>query len=366
VTAAAGRGASEATELLRETRSIVERAVGERAFPGAVIAAGTRDGSAVGAFGHLTYDADASAVTPQTVYDLASLTKVLVTTTAAILLHGDGRLDLETPVSALVPSFSGVEREGVKVWHLLTHSSGLEWWAPLYRELSGPQAYVDRIARSPLGYAPGTRSVYSDFGFILLGAALEGLAGEPLEGFVTRRVFAPLGLEATRFCPPVEWRGRTAPTEVCAWRGRLVHGEVHDENAYAMGGIAPQAGLFGTAPDLARFARMVLGDGVWEGQRLLASQSLELFTRRAGIPGSTRALGWDTPNDHGYSTAGTLLSRTAFGHIGFTGTSLWIERERGLFCVLLTNRVHPSRHNESIRWVRPAVTDAFVRVALDR
>jgi CubicO group peptidase (beta-lactamase class C family) len=346
----------------REVAELLERAVAERAFPGAVLAAGATGGPVhVSAHGRLTYAPDSAAVGRDTIYDLASLTKVVVTTTMAMMLFEDGALDLEAPVSLQVPAFRGGGKERVSAAQLLSHSSGIAWWAPLFKELTGRDAFLVRICEMPLEYEPGTKAVYSDFGFILLGEVLERIAGESLDSFVRARLLVPLGMTDTGYRPSVSVRPRIAPTEECAWRGRLVWGEVHDENAYAMGGVAPQAGLFASATDLARFAGLLLGGGAAQGRRLLRPETIERFTRRVGVAGATRALGWDTPNDEGYSTAGRLMSRRAYGHIGFTGTSLWIDPERSVYVVFLTNRVHPTRANDKIRGVRPAVTDAAVR-----
>jgi CubicO group peptidase (beta-lactamase class C family) len=353
---------SASSDTWREAGEILDRAVAARAFPGAVLSIGGLDlADATLARGRLRYTPESPAVRPDTIYDLASLTKVLVTTTMAMMLYEDGRLDLDEPVSGRLPAFRGGGKEDARLWHLLSHSSGVAWWAPLFKELSGRAAYVARICEMPLDYEPGTKAVYSDFGFILLGEVLEALAGESLDVFIRQRLFEPLGMADCAYRPPVGWRERIAPTEECPWRRRLVWGEVHDENAYAMGGVAPQAGLFGTGPDLARFARLFLARGMAGGRRLLREETIERFTRRLAIPGATRALGWDTPNAQGYSTAGELLSRRAYGHIGFTGTSLWIDPERALFVILLSNRVHPTRDNNAIRAVRPAVADAVVR-----
>jgi len=331
------------------------------AFPGGVLAVGSR-GSLIHLhpFGRLTYEADAPPVTADTLYDLASLTKVVATTTMAMILVDEGRLDLDRPVRDFLPGFQGPGKDAVTVRHLLTHSSGLPAVAPLYKEIQGRQAFVERIQAMDLEYPPGSRSVYSDLGIILLGEILERVAGRPLEAFVRARVFEPLGMRDTLFRPPAELRPRIAPTEIDPWRGRLVHGEVHDENAYAMGGVAPHAGLFGTAGDLARFAQMLLNGGKLDGRRIVSSETVELFTRRTGIPGSDRALGWDTKSAEG-SSAGTFFSPRSFGHTGFTGTSIWIDPERRIFVILLTNRVHPTRENNLIREPRPGVADAVVR-----
>jgi CubicO group peptidase (beta-lactamase class C family) len=350
---------------LAEVDRIVAKAVQERAFPGAVVAVG-RGGALVHLqpFGRLTYDADAPAVRSDTLYDLASLTKIVVTTTAVLMLTDEGKMDPERPVSTFLPEFRGGAKDRVTVTQLLAHASGLDWWAPLYQELTGKDAFVRRIAAAPLVYEPGTRSLYSDLGIILLGEIVERVSGKALDAFARERIFAPLGMRDTGFRPGPELLARVAPTEDDPWRGRVLRGEVHDENAFAMGGIAPHAGLFGTAHDLARFAQMWLWGGVYDHHRFAARALVERFAQPAGIPGSTRALGWDTPSAEG-SSAGTLFSRRSFGHTGFTGTSLWIDPERELFVVLLTNRVHPTRANDAIKAVRAAVADAVVR-ALER
>jgi CubicO group peptidase (beta-lactamase class C family) len=227
-----------------------------------------------------------------------------------------------------------------------------------------------------LAFEPGAKTVYSDLGIILLGDILERVSGTPFEELARRRVLGPLGMKDTGYRPAAALLERIAPTENDSWRGRVVRGEVHDENAAALGGVAPHAGLFGTAPDLAHLAQMLLDGGTFAGQRIVSRATVELFTERAGVPVSSRALGWDTPADEsgqrsavpgepGYSSAGTLLSARSFGHTGFTGTSMWMDPERELYVILLTNRVHPTRDNNEIRAVRAQVADAVVR-ALDR
>lgn len=346
-----------------EVDRVLEDFVEQRAFPGAVVAVGYRGALIhLQAFGKLSYDTDARAVTTDTLYDLASLTKVIATTTMAMILVDEERLDLDAPIQDFLPLFTGEGKEEVTVRHLLTHSSGIDWWAPLYQEIQGKAAYLERIQAMPLVNPPGSKTVYSDLGLILLGEILERVAGDPLGVFAFNRVFKPLGMKSTLYKPGPELLDRIAPTEEDpAWRGRLVHGEVHDENAFALGGVAPHAGLFGTAGDLARLAQMILNGGVFEHRRIVSRATLAEFTQRADIlPDSTRALGWDTKSPEG-SSAGTLFSPNSFGHTGFTGTSIWIDPERELFVILLTNRVHPTRDNQLIRKARPAVADAVVR-----
>jgi CubicO group peptidase (beta-lactamase class C family) len=357
---------------LAQVDRLLESAVSARAFPGAILAIG-RGGSLVRlrAFGRLSYDPGSPEVRTNTLYDLASLTKVVVTTTVAMMLVDDGRLDLDERVVSLVPGFTGGRKDEVRVRQLLTHSGGLLWWAPLYEELRGREAYLERILEMDLDYPPGARSVYSDLGVILLGEVLERVAGEPLEAIARRRLFEPLGMVDTRYRPPVGLRSRIAPTERDPWRGRILLGEVHDENAFALGGVAPHAGLFSTAGDLARFAQALLNGGEMDGRRIVNRSTVEQFTRRAGVARSTRALGWDTPTngedprssvpgEPGYSSAGSLFSPRAFGHTGFTGTSVWMDPDRQLFLILLSNRVHPTRENRRIGRVRARLADAVV------
>ncbi len=341
---------------------VVKDAVERRAFPGGVVAVGHQGALAhLAAFGKQTYDADATPVDERTIYDLASLTKVIVTTTMAMILVDEGKLDLDKPVSAFIPAFKGGLKDKVTVRHLLTHSGGQAGGVTyLYKDVKGKEAYVKYIAGLDLLYEPGTKTLYTDLGEILLGEVLERVAGQDLESFAKERIFGPLGMTDTTFRPAPALLPRIAPTENDPWRGRVVRGEVHDENAFAMGGVAPHAGLFGTAGDVARFAQMLLYGGVFEHQRIVSRETVEKFTTRAGlVPDSSRALGWDTPSEN--SSAGDLFGPRSFGHTGFTGTSMWMDPDRGLFVVLLTNRVHPTRENNAIRDVRRAVADAVVR-----
>lgn len=338
---------------------VIDRALASKAFPGGVVAVG-RDGALVHLrpFGHLSYDAGAPAVKADTIYDLASLTKVIVTATTAMILVDEGKLDITRPVSAFIPEFRGGAKDKVTVEHLLTHSSGIDWWAPLYEEIAGQPEYVKRIVAMDLKSEPGAKALYSDLGLILLGEVLQRLTGESLEAFAKKHILEPLGMKDTRYRPGQELLPRIAPAEVVAERGGLVHGVVHDENAMALGGVAPHAGLFGTAPDLARFAQMMLNGGVLEHKRIVSRATIERFTAERRVPGSSRAYGWEKPTAE--NSAGARLSPLAFGHTGFTGTSMWIDPAQKLFVILLTNRVHPTRENNQIRQVRKDVHNAVV------
>jgi CubicO group peptidase (beta-lactamase class C family) len=358
---------------------VLNRAIADRAFPGAVLAVGNKGEFAIHAFGHHTYDAKSPAVTTDTIYDLASLTKPIVTATAVAMLVEQGRLQLDMPIARYLPEWaSGPQpdwRARVTLQHLLTHSSGLPPHKPYYNEVSpasnrprstdsatppGKAAILARIFAEPLEAEPGTRALYSDLSFILLGEIVERMTGQPLAQFARERIFTPLGMADAQFNPGRSLRPRIAPTEQDdAWRRRLVHGEAHDENCFAMGGVCGHAGLFATAGDLAPFAQMLLNGGVYAHQRLLRRSTVRLFTSRTDVAGTSRALGWVVPTDP--SSSGSYFSAASFGHTGYTGTSLWLDPERELFVILLTNRVHPTRANTQIDAVRPALHDAVVQ-----
>lgn len=336
---------------------LIDSAIAQRAFPGAVVAIGRRDTVLyLEAFGRLDYSGGAR-VTTRTVYDVASLTKVVGLTTAIMMLVEEGRVDLDAPVRRYVRRFGREHDSTITVRRLLTHSSGLPAWRPLWQRARSRREVFDLAGAEPLEYSPGTRMVYSDLGAIVLTDMVETLTGQRLDRFLESRLFRPLDMRQTRFRPPRSWRPRIAPTEVdTVYRRRLVWGEVHDENAFAMEGVSGHAGLFSTAPDLARFAQLMLR----EGAPLLGAETVRLFARRQDPTLSHRALGWETPN--GQNSAGSRLSPRAFGHTGFTGTSLWIDPERDLFVILLTNRVHPTRDNTRIFEVRRRLADLAVGV----
>ena len=300
-------------------------------------------------------------------YDVASLTKPIVTTTAAMILVQQERLDLDQSVTNYLPEFALATksdpdtswRSQVTIRMLLLHDSGLPAHRDFYKDAKGHDALVALALAEPLIHKPGTQVEYSDIGFILLGEIIERLTGEGLDAFAKQEIFEPLGLDHSMFNPSRRLRDDIAPTEIdSAFRKRLVWGEVHDENAWAMGGISGHAGLFSTAKDVATFAQMILNGGIHAHQRLLSRDVIDKFTERQTIGNSARALGWDVPVQP--SSSGRYFSPESFGHTGFTGTSLWIDPERGLFVILLTNRGDPTRANEKIRQVRPALHDAIV------
>ena len=333
-------------------RQLLEAGVADGAYPAAVLEVGREAGvSWRHATGRLTYEPDAAAASEETIFDLASLTKVIVTTTLAMRLEERRAVRLSDPVSAWVPAWRGRDRAHVRVRDLLEHCGGLTAWMPFYREQRGRADMAEAICALPLEYRPWTQAIYSDLGFMLLGFILEDAGGARLD-----QQFASVfnGL-AMHFGSREEWRARTAPTELDPWRGRMLRGEVHDENAWALGGVAGHAGLFGTAPAVGAFARRVLA--TCDADTALARrETLARFTRRSTVPRSSRAAGWDTMLPT--SSCGTRLSTRAVGHTGFTGTSLWIDPERDLYIVLLTNRVHPTRGNAQLAALRPRIHDA--------
>ena len=353
-------------------RDILVAGVEAHAFPAACIEVGRHDGSRWStAVGGLTYDPYAPVATLDTIFDLASLTKVVATATLAMRAADAGRVSLNDPVSAWLPAWRGLDREQVTVRHLLTHSSGLTGYLPLYRDHTGRHEFETAICRLPLEYPPDTASIYSDLGPMLLAFVLENAAGDraarapaafdPTASFAQQfhDVASFITGEPLTFNPPRSWRPRCAPTEVDPWRGRLLAGEVHDENCWALGGAAGHAGLFGTVSAVGAFARAVLRNLAGE-ETLGHPSTMRRFSERSGVPGSSRALGWDTMLPT--SSCGTRMSPTAIGHTGFTGTSLWIDWENDLYVALLTNRVHPTRENNAHRAIRPRVHDAVVEI----
>jgi CubicO group peptidase (beta-lactamase class C family) len=338
-------------------RAILADAVAARAFPAAVVEVG-RPGGVLWreAFGTLTFDPDAPPAGRDTIFDLASLTKVIATSALAMRLVEAGRFELDEPVAARLPSWRGEDRRRVTIRDLLEHASGLTAYLPFFRDLAGRQEFEEAICRLPLEYPPRSQSIYSDLGFILAGFIIEDAGRRPLAGqFET--LAALVAPEPLLFSPSRALRGRAAPTEVDAWRGRLLAGEVHDENAWVLGGAAGHAGLFGTAGAVGAFARLVLA-AIDSGSPLARVDTMKTFVRKSDVPRSSRALGWDTMLPT--SSCGTRMSPHAIGHTGFTGTSLWIDPEADAYVVLLTNRVHPTRENEAILRIRPALHDAVM------
>jgi CubicO group peptidase (beta-lactamase class C family) len=343
------------SERLAKIDHVVERGIKAGGYPGAAVVVGRR-GAAVmeKGFGKLGWTAGSPAVSAEhTIYDLASLTKVVGTTTALMVLYDEGKVHLDDPVSTYVPGFSGGPKDQVTVRMLLEHRSGLPAGRDLWRIAHTPAEAREAVITTTLACEPGRCYEYSDLGADMLGFVVEAASGEPLDQFLDERVFKPLHMDDTFFRPADSLRSRIAPTEVTPPRGYPIRGEVHDENAYALGGVAGHAGLFSTGSDLAIFAQMMLNGGTYNGTRVVSDTTIALFTRRAA---GTRALGWDTCGGSG--SCGQYLDSEAYGHTGYTGTSLWIDPDRDMFVVLLTNRVHEARAK------RPAKVIADVRADL--
>jgi CubicO group peptidase (beta-lactamase class C family) len=353
-----------ATDLEGRLDSIIAEAIADSTTPGAAIAVG-RHGRLIllKGYGRTDWSTTAPEVTPETMYDLASLTKVVATTAAAMLLEEDGTLQLDTPVRVYLPEFDAPDKAMITPRMLLTHRAGFEAFGPLYRDTRGREAYLRAINARPLVYPPGTRAVYSDWSPIVLGLLLERIAGRTLDEFARERIFQPLGMTSTMYLPPDSLRSRIAPTEVRPDSTRPLHGTVHDENAEALGGVSGHAGLFGSARDLAAFAQMMLHGGASRAVRLFRPEAVARWTARRE-QNASRAYGWDTPAPG--SSAGRYFSPRSFGHTGFTGTSLWIDPQKDLFIVLLTNAVNPRRTHTRHFALRRAVADAVQSAVLDQ
>jgi CubicO group peptidase (beta-lactamase class C family) len=343
---------------------LVAQAITDRAFPAAVIETGTGEGMASRrAFGHLTYEEGVPPTREDTIFDLASLTKVIATTAIAMRAVDEGRIALDERVAARLPHWRGQDREDVTIADLLEHASGLTAYLPFFRDHQGRAEFERAICTMALEYAPRTQSIYSDLGFILLAFILEDAFRAPFAEVFDSVLGGALHQSCLLFNPRRELRDRCAPTELDIWRGRLLQGEVHDENCWALGGVAGHSGLFGTAEAVGMFAREILKslrDDTHEPRdsRVASPEMIARFARKSIVPGSSRALGWDTMLPT--SSCGTRMSPRAIGHTGFTGTSLWIDPERDRYVVMLTNRVHPSRDNHLIQAVRRAVHDAIL------
>ncbi|MFN2399464.1 MAG: serine hydrolase domain-containing protein [Gemmatimonadaceae bacterium] len=352
-------------ERLRAIDRVVTRGISAGGFPGAAVVVG-RKGAAVWqkGFGRIDWRTSSSRVSPtETFYDLASLTKVIATTTAVMILFDEGRISLDAPVQTYLPAFVGNSKDLVTVRHLLTHRSGLPASRDLWRITRTPEEARRVVVETPLQCSPGACFVYSDLGAIVLAMIVESVSGTTLDVFVNERVFHPLGMTNTFFRPADALRERAAPTEVTPPRGYPLRGEVHDENAYALGGVAGHAGLFSTAADLSIFAQMLLNGGEYNGVRVVSDSAIQIFSARTA---GNRALGWASADGSGGS--GQYFTDNAYGHTGFTGTSMWLDPDREMFVVLLTNRVHAARARRPgkvISDVRADLADAAAIAVMD-
>lgn len=348
----------------------LDSAVANGAAPGAVMAISYRGHRWYHGTGRLGIG-DPTVPDSLTLYDLASVTKVTALTPLALFAVSEGKLDLDAPLQRYVPEFQGPHKDSVTVRNILTHSSGLPAWRPLYLGASTREGAFAMADTTPLDTVPGVRMVYSDLGIILLTQGLERIYGHRLDTLAEERVFGPIGMTSTRYLPPKDELPRIAPTELdTTWRHRMLRGEVHDENASRLDGVSGHAGLFSDGVDMLTYGEWWISE--WELGTAASRVTYPLsrpphfaeFVTRQDLPkGSSRALGWDTPSD--VSSAGHYMSAQSFGHTGFTGTSIWIDPTRELVVVLLSNRVHPTRANQN--WgveVRGGVADRVI-LALD-
>jgi CubicO group peptidase (beta-lactamase class C family) len=329
-----------AADRLVEVDRIIERGRAAGAYPGAAVVIGRR-GAVVHqkGYGRLAWPASAPAVDPdRSVYDLASLTKAVCLTTAAMILYDEGKLPLDLRVQTVLPEFTGRWKERVTVGQLLTHRSGLPPGRRIYETATNPAQAREQVLTTRLNSMPGGVTDYSDLGPMVLGWTIERVSGMPLDQFCQTRIFEPLGMTDTRYRPPSAWRERIAPTEMYPRRGYPLRGEVHDESAFTVGGVSGNAGLFSSATDLAIFAQMMVNRGRFGERRLIADSTVRRFT---ALQRNNRSYGWMIAS--GEQGSGEFLSETTYGHAGYTGTSLWIDPERELFVIILANRVHDPR-----------------------
>ncbi|MFQ3587584.1 MAG: serine hydrolase domain-containing protein [Fimbriimonadaceae bacterium] len=353
--------------------SLCEEGIRDGAFPGAAFAVGTPDSLGLGVAGRQRFDAESPAVDPGTIWDLASLSKVVGTTSAALFLHEEGNLDLDASVVSFLPEFQGEGKNRVTVRDLLLHRSGLPAYRNYVNTHSSQEAVRRSIVRERLVYPTGERTVYSCLGFVVLQRVIESVAGCGIDRFLADRLFGPLGMSRAGYCPERAVWPRCAPTEPPEpWRAKFrsvpipesmpypfVQGEVHDPVAFCQGGVSGNAGLFASIEDMAAFGLMLVRGGQGPSRQIFCSAKLSEWTRRA-TNSSSRALGWDTRSDD--SSCGPRFGPRSYGHTGFTGTSIWVDPERSLFAVLLTNRVHPTAANLKITPFRKRFHDAVVDV----
>ncbi|QQS36777.1 MAG: serine hydrolase [Ignavibacteriales bacterium] len=340
----------------------IKESISNSAFPGAVLLIGNKDSILYQkAFGHFTYDKNSPNVSTSTIYDLASLTKVIATTTAIMLLVDRKILSLDDKVSVYIPEFGKNGKEGTTIRNLLKHNSGLPAWKKFYPDKKNKTEILDDICNITPEFKPGSKTQYSDLGFITLGIIIEKISGISLDSFCTKEIFEPLKINNTFFNPDEKNLKTTiAPTEVDNyWRSRLLQGEVHDETASIMNGVSGHAGLFSTAEDLYKLVKVLMNDGQKENTQFISQSTIKDFLKRESNTES-RLLGWDAKSKTG-SSAGQYFSDSSFGHTGFTGTSIWADPEQNLIVVFLTNRVYPSRENKKIINVRPALHDLIIK-----
>jgi CubicO group peptidase (beta-lactamase class C family) len=334
-------------------------AIADSVFPGAVVLAGNADSILYKkAFGHYTYDKTSTQVNLKSIFDLASVSKVIGTTSAAMILFDEGMLDLDKAVGYYLPEFSNNGKEKITIRNLLLHNSGLPAFKKYYDEFSTPEEIINDIMKLKPLQEPGTKFIYSDLGMITLQKVIEKISNESMDKFLKERVFTPLQMYNTMYNPPDEFKNRCVPTEIDDfWRMRLLQGEVHDERAFMLNGVAGHAGLFSTAEDLSKILKVYLNEGKYEKGQLFKKNTIDNWTSKQSEQ-SSRGLGWDTKSQE-YSSAGEKFSMNSFGHTGFTGTSVWVDKINKFYVILLSNRVYPTRNNRKIVKFRPILHNAL-------
>lgn len=349
--------------LITRLDSVMKAGIADHATPGATVAIARRGKLIVlKGYGHTDWAPGAPRATDSTLYDMASLTKVVATTTAAMILEEEGKLNIDRTVVSYLPEYNAPDKAAITVRMLLTHASGIKSNFPLWKEAKGREQYFAGMINFPLVRDPGSAVEYTDWNMVLMQFIIERITGQTLDQFVQARVFGPLGMRDTQYTPPESLKPRIAPTETEDFRGGQVWGVVHDETAWVLGGVSGNAGLFSSARDLAVFVQMLLNGGSYGGTQLLKPSTVARWTARQR-PDASRALGWDTPSRN--SSAGRFFSLRSFGHTGYTGTSIWADPEKELFAVLLTNRVNPTRDNQKIGPLRRAVADVVQQSVID-
>lgn len=340
---------------------VIQKAIDEKAFPGAVVLV-WKNGEIIyeNAFGNYTYEVGLQKVYPFTIYDLASLTKVVATTTAAMICYDRNLFSLDDKVVKYIPEFAVNGKENITIKHLLLHNTGLPAWKKFYGRGLISEDVIKEIYSEELEYKTGEKTVYSDLGIITLGKIIEKVTEQSLDKFCSDNIFVPLKMESTFYTPDDLLKPLCAPTEKDDyWRMKILQGEVHDETSAMLGGVAGHAGLFSTANDISKLMAVLMRKGKYDDKEFIKQSTVELFTKRYSKE-STRALGWDTKSDSG-SSAGKYFSKKSFGHTGYTGTSIWADPERNLFVIFLTNRVYPTRENTKILKVRPELHNAIIK-----
>ncbi len=344
-----------------EVNNLMEQAISDSVFPGAVLLFGIDDSFLYEkSFGHYTYNKTSQPVKTNSIFDLASVSKVVGTTSAAMILVDRGKLKLDEKVITYLPEFNNNGKDKITIRNLLLHNSGLPAFKKYYDKYSTAKEVINDIMNLKLIYEPGTKYVYSDLGMITLQKVIEKISGTTLDKFLKKELFEPLGMNLTMYNPSNKMKQNCVPTEIDDfWRMRLLQGEVHDERAYLLNGVAGHAGLFSTAEDLSKFARMLLNGGVYNGKQIINKKTIDEWTTKQSEQ-SDRGLGWDTRSKE-KSSSGKYFSMNSFGHTGYTGTSIWVDEDKKLFVILLTNRVYPTRKNRKIIQFRPVIHNAVYR-----